>query len=212
MGAIGKLMAKDLGPILFQKTVTGINGNIVSLSNDAQIEAEWIINATAKQDSIFNQNDNGEKDFLGTTTLYLKGKRQASVSKSIVLIADPTSQILHFSFPSEVQNAYAPDGYSLCSISLKWKGITQNPQKLTEHIVLDLSKHYPSIDWKQFDYLAHFDIPFALPKWESGNEETFKVNQNRISIGDHLAYPSINGALRSGREAGEYVVSKLKTQ
>jgi hypothetical protein len=77
---------------------------------------------------------------------------------------------------------------------------------------LDLSKHYPSIDWKQFDYLAHFDIPFALPKWESGNEETFKVNQNRISIGDYLAYPSINGALRSGREAGEYVVSKLKTQ
>jgi predicted NAD/FAD-binding protein len=89
MGAIGKLMAKDLGSILSQQTVTGINGNMVSLTNGTQIETDWIINATGKQDSIFNQNDNGEMDFLGTTTLYLKGKRQVAVSKSIVLIADP---------------------------------------------------------------------------------------------------------------------------
>ena len=210
MGEIGNLMAKQLVEIRFEETVKNIVGHAVMLKSGISIEAEWIVNATGKQDLIFDHKTPNPADFRGTTTLYLKGKWQSGVSKSIVLIADPDSPILHFSFPSEVQKTYAPNGYCLCSVTLKWKGISPDTEKLAASTLKDLAKHYTSIDWNQFIYLAHFDIPYALPKWESGNESTFLVEQNRITIGDHVAYPSINGALRSGREGAEYLIRKIK--
>jgi len=210
MGEIGTLMAKDLANILYGEKVAKIEVNTAFLETGKQIEAEWIINATGKQDLIFNTESSNQREFRGATTLYLKAEKQPELSKSIVLIGDSESPVLHFSFPSEVQKLYAPEGYCLCSVSIKWKGITEDHENLATSILIELSKHYPSINWQEFSYLAHFDIPYALPKWQSGNKQTFLVDKNRITIGDHVAYPSINGALRSGREAAEYVIKKIK--
>lgn len=39
----------------------------------------------------------------------------------------------------------------------------------------------------------------------------FEVEDGLVRIGDHCTYPSINGALRSGREAGEWLLEQIKS-
>ena len=210
MGQIAKSMTTTSGEILFGEEATSIVNNTILLKSGKEIEAKWIVNATGKEDVVFGGYVKNDNEFRSATTVYLKGPKLTTSLKSLVLVGNPESSILHFSFPSEIQKNYAPEGFSLCSVSLKWSGLNLDPLELTEKILKELSLEYPDISWSGYSYLAHFDIPYALPKWTTGNESTFTVLDHRIVIGDHVAYPSINGALKSGREAGEFLRKQIQ--
>jgi len=212
MGEIGNQMALQAGPILYNEQVTDLKDNLILFESGKQFEADWIINATGMEDVVAPKQKTNAANFRGTSTYYFSSDFVAHLPKSIVLIADPKSFILHFCFPSAIQKSYAPKGKSLCSVTLNWHGPSENPTEMATKIIEELLIQYTSVNWNAFSFLAHFDIPFALPKWETGNEKTYIVEGNRLTIGDHVSYPSINGALRSGREAAQFLIAEIENQ
>jgi hypothetical protein len=200
MAGLPSLMAATAGEIRFQTKVLEIREGVLILENGEMIEADWIVDARSFQDK--GQAGN----FRSTTTLYLEGPAQAVLPKSLVLNENPDSPILHFCFPSAIQPGYAPEGRSLCSLTLhKHLPSEENPMAI---LLPQLQTLFPQVNWKAFSLLAIVDIPFALPAFPENNSMSFRVEGRKIAIGDHCLYPSLNGALRSGRESAEWLSEK----
>jgi protoporphyrinogen oxidase len=207
MALFPQTLAKNAGTIFLNDEITQLSQNQVLLKSGKTVDFNFIVFANGQQHEKMEDNQ-----YFGTSTFYFAGMDQESIPSSLLLQGNENSRILHFCFPSKIQPNYAPKGKALCSVTLNWAGNIQNPAQVADEILIELSEVFPSVNWSTFSFLKHFDIPKALPKWESGNKETWKVNENQVFIGDYLAYPSINGALRSGREAGEWISNQLKNQ
>lgn len=201
MAALPALMAKTAGEIRLNTPVREINEGTILLENKEILETDWIVDARSFQDK-------GEKgNFRNTLTLYLEGPAQKDLPQSLILNADPFSPILHFCFPSAIQNSYAPPGKCLCSITLS----SPLPPEEDAMAVMrsGLQAIYPKVNWEEFSLLETIEIPYALPAFPQGNSLAFRTEGRKLSIGDHCIYPSLNGALRSGREAAEWLIGKI---
>jgi predicted NAD/FAD-dependent oxidoreductase len=53
--------------------------------------------------------------------------------------------------------------------------------------------------------LKTYKIPEALPQFfaDSPTENNLKLNENLYRCGDYTAYPSLNAAMKTGREVAE---------
>ncbi len=201
MAGLPRLMAATAGEIRFHNKVAEIRESALTLENGEIIQAEWIIDARSFQD----KGQTG--DFKSALTLYLEGPAQADLPKSLVLNGNPASPVLHFCFPSAIQPAYAPEGKSLCSVTLS-QALPPGSDPVA-YLRPQLQSLYPRVPWSSFSLLAIMEIPFALPAFPENNTEAFRVEGKKITIGDHCLYPSLNAALRSGREAAEWLSGKV---
>ncbi len=56
-----------------------------------------------------------------------------------------------------------------------------------------------------WQHLKTYKIPQALPQFfqNSSVEDNLKINEYTYRCGDYTAYPSLNAAMKTGREAAE---------
>jgi phytoene dehydrogenase-like protein len=199
MAALPETMAKSAGDIRFQARVASLKSGQIVLESGEILEADWVVDARP-----FQEKDPKMKG-RSTVTVYLEGPFQKNLPQCLVLNGNKNSSILHFSFPSAVQPTYAPEGKCLCSITFLEKPGTRN---FLPDLQNELTLLYPKINWLAFQCLEVISVPHALPTFSTASKMTFEVEERLIRIGDHCTYPSINGALRSGREAGEWLLGK----
>jgi len=191
-GLASKLKNQD--SIRLNYEVTNISDSQVNCRNGKIFQSSFIIDSTGQSSKLNNK-------FRSTTTVYLKGPVNKEITSSLVLNGNQDGNILHFCFPSAVQPGYAPTGNSLCSVTLSNPSADPN----IPAILKELKQLLPDIDWEKWTYLHHFFIPKAIPEHQSGPKTHFRQEGNTFFVGDIESYPSINGAMRSGREAAEKI-------
>jgi predicted NAD/FAD-dependent oxidoreductase len=111
------------------------------------------------------------------------------------LVAD--EHLLHFTCLSDVNPALAPKGSALYSAT-SLKNSTELEVKKA------LVKQLPG---QKLTFIHSFDIPHSLQ-----NVDDYEVVRNAAKgirlAGDYLQFPSLQGALVSGREAAEEILGR----
>lgn len=132
---------------------------------------------------------------LASKTVYFSAKKTEKEPALLRLVGE--QHLLHFTCLTDVNPELAPKGKALYSAT-SLQGSSEKEVKEA------LEKQLPGIKLSLID---SFDIPHSLQKVEA--YETVKNAANGIVLaGDYLEFPSLQGALFSGRKAAEEILAR----
>jgi phytoene dehydrogenase-like protein len=140
----------------------------------------------------------------GTTCLYFAAPEPPYEDALITLKGDRKGLIKNLCVPSNVAPSYAPKGSALISVSIPGNQIPG--ETVTARVRTELG------DWfgpqtEKWRFLKSYHLPCSLPAAPRGHifpeEEAHPV---RV-CGDFLSSASIEGAIRSGREAADAILA-----
>ena len=137
-------------------------------------------------------------DFSGTLsskTFYFSAK--TSVKQPALLRLVGEDHLLHFACLTDVNPGLAPNGKSLYSAT----SLTESSEK---EVKAALEKQLPG---QKLTSIASFDIPHSL-QLVDGYEAIKKSSNGIVLAGDYLEFPSLQGALYSGRKAAEEILAR----
>ncbi len=202
MQAIPEQIASYLSPnqIRLNTPVKKIDGQTIFLENGETIEAEKIVVATDGTAAAKLLGNEVKTNFNGTVCLYFESDKSLQMSGESYLIINSNSHELidHILVMSDVVPNYAPEGKTLISVNL-----IGNKEFTREKVQAELTKWFGNgDDWR---HLKTYNIPEALPQFfqDSATENTLKINEYTYRCGDYTAYPSLNAAMKTGREVAE---------
>jgi phytoene dehydrogenase-like protein len=132
---------------------------------------------------------------LGSKTYYFSAK--SSVKQPALLRLVGEEHLLHFTCLTDVNPGLAPKGKSLYSAT----SLTKSSEK---EVKAALEKQLPG---QKLTLIDSFDIPHSLQQVD-GYEAIRKSSNGIVLAGDYLEFPSLQGALFSGRKAAEEVLAK----
>jgi phytoene dehydrogenase-like protein len=132
---------------------------------------------------------------LASKTFYFYSNKSAPQPPLLRLISD--ENLLHFTCLTDVNPGLAPDWIALYSATS-----LRNSSK--EEVKLALEKHLFGVELR---FLEEFDLPHSLQAVDA--YDSIKKAANGIVLaGDYLQFPSLQGALASGREAAEEILGR----
>lgn len=132
---------------------------------------------------------------LGSKTFYFSAK--SSVKQPALLRLVGEEHLLHFTCLSDVNPGLAPEGKSLYSAT----SLTESSEK---EVKTALEKQLPG---QKLTFITSFDIPHSLQRVD-GYEAIKKSSNGIVLAGDYLEFPSLQGALYSGRKAAEEILAR----
>ena len=206
MQAIPEQIAGHLSPeqIRLNTPVKEIGGKIVYLENGETIEADIIVLATDAQSAAQLLGEELKVEFNGTVCLYFETDAQLELNGAPYLIINSNQNELidHLLVASDVVPSCAPAGKTLISVNIVG-GKAVADDLLEENTQAELSQWFGSkIVWR---HLKTYRIPNALPQYiqNSPIDIELKINEYTYRCGDYTAYPSLNAAMKTGREVAE---------
>ncbi len=211
MQAIPEQIASQLSAnqIRLQTAVEKIEGKIVYLKNGETITADTIVVATDAfaADRLLGRTQ--RTTYNSTDCLYFSCDTPFELFEIPYLIinANEAELIHHIVILSAFAPTYAPAGKVLISVSLVGKN-SFSEIELTEKIQQELQQWFgKKYAWQ---HLRTYRIPEALPQYfEAPSSNTsLKINDYMYQCGDHTAYPSLNAAMKTGREVAEMILHK----
>ena len=118
----------------------------------------------------------------------------------------PNSLVHNVAFPAEISSAVAPSGQGLISVSTHGEhGLSDD--ELTARLRTELAAWFgPTAELWQ--HLRTYRIPQALPAYGPGQpvQQSLRLTDTLLRCGDWVAYPSLNAALGTGRQAAEMLL------
>ncbi|MCU0354781.1 MAG: FAD-dependent oxidoreductase [Cytophagales bacterium] len=205
--AIPEQLAVQLPPgsIRLNASVQAVEGRMVRLQNGEAIESEAVVVATdaAGAARLLGQP---EVKFNATECLYFAATASPLPQPMLALNADNDGVVNHVAVLTDVVPEYAPAGQALISANVV--GESGLPEaELAAQVQRELTQWFGSAaaTWR---HLRTYRIPHALPQYfpDSSPALPLKINDFTYRCGDYTAYPSLNGAMRSGREVAEQLV------
>jgi len=146
--------------------------------------------------------------FTTCTYFAAEGHSPGRGDKLLRLNASDSSVVHNVSFPSDVSPAYAPAGQTLVSVS------THGERHLSE-AELNAGIQQELVAWfgpaaRQWRHLRTYRIPAALPVYLAGQppQQPLVLADGLYRCGDWASYPSLNGALATGREVAELLIAQ----
>ena len=126
--------------------------------------------------------------------------------KLLRLNATPGALAHNVAFPADVSGTYAPAGRSLISVSTHGER-SLSEEELTARLREELAAWFGPAA-RQWEHLRTYRIAAALPVYPAGQlpQQPLKLADNLYRCGDWAAYPSLNGALATGREVAEMII------
>jgi hypothetical protein len=144
--------------------------------------------------------------FNGTDCLYFTCDEPFELfDKPYLIINANTDELIdHLLVLSACVPSYAPKGKTLISVSLVNKPFTsvENMEKAVER---ELTKWFGNSNkWK---HLRTYHNPQALTNFteSQARKPKLQLSENLNRCGDYLAYPSLNAAMKTGREVAEMI-------
>eukprot|EP00392_Amoebophrya_sp_AT5.2_P011822 g11912.t1 len=137
------------------------------------------------------------------------------------LLAPRPFRVTNVGFPSVVQRSYAPPGRHLMAATLMLtttrdgdddKAAEFPPESwVLEQVCTMLGIGVVSAALKGWKFLKRFVIPFHQPHHGCGvfEPEQLLIGGSIVCCGDYTCDPTLDGAMRSGRRAAEYVKEQL---
>jgi phytoene dehydrogenase-like protein len=132
---------------------------------------------------------------LGSKTFYFSAK--SSVKQPALLRLVGEEHLLHFTCLTDVNIGLAPKGKSLYSAT----SLTKSSEK---EVQAALEKQLPGL---KLTLIASFYIPHSLQKVD-GYVAIKNAANGIVLAGDYLEFPSLQGALYSGRKAAEEILAR----
>ena len=132
---------------------------------------------------------------LCSKTFYFSAK--SSVKQPALLRLVGEEHLLHFTCLTDVNPGLAPKGKSLYSAT----SLTKSSEKEVKAV---LEKQLPG---QKLTFIASFDIPHSL-QLVDGYDAIRKSSNGIVLAGDYLEFPSLQGALYSGRKAAEEILAR----
>lgn len=204
MQAIPEQIASQLAPaqIRLNAPVRKIAGKTIYLENGEILAAEKIVLATDALSAAKLLGKKAQTEFNGTICMYFESEKKLEMSDKPYLIINSNDDepIDHILPVSDVAPAYAPHGKTLISVNF-----VGNSDVSEERAQVELSKWFGrNYDWR---HLKTYKIPHALPQFfgHSKIENDLKVSDFMYRCGDYTAYPSLNAAMKTGREVAEMI-------
>jgi protoporphyrinogen oxidase len=219
--------------IRLQNSVTSLEGTRIGLSSGQSIQADSVLIATESDAATRLLGDKSmeslKTNWNGTLNLYYSSSpiTQSSRFKYLHLRGNDSGPIQTATVLSATAPSYAPPDRSLISVSIALPNETsQTKQGPTRQ---------PALEWKDWDkidrmvkpqvkrwfaaedlkLLAVYQIPFGLPARKldpviRSPRASDHGGPDRVWIaGDHMATPSIEGAMSSGLRAAQAVLPTL---
>ncbi len=199
MQAIPEQIAAHLSPnqIRLNTPVKKIAGKTLYLENNETIEADKIILATDAITAAKLLGGESKVKFNGTVCLYFESHLPLNLHGEPYLIINSNSDELidHILVISDVTASYAPTGKTLISVN-----IIGNKDVSEENVQAELIKWFGRENVWQ--HLKTYKISEALPEFfqDSAADNDLKINDHTYRCGDYTAYPSLNAAMKTGRE------------
>jgi phytoene dehydrogenase-like protein len=196
MQAIPDQMASWLpvDKLKLNKEITALDAKSITLKSGEIIEGEAVILAVDLPVVAKLLNENIPAT-LGSKTFYFSAK--SSVKQPALLRLVGEEHLLHFTCLTDVNPGLAPKGKSLYSAT-SLGGSSEKEVKAA------LEKQLPG---QKLTLVSSFDIPHSLQQVD-GYEAIRKSSNGIVLAGDYLEFPSLQGALYSGRKAAEEVLAK----
>lgn len=190
-----KIAEPFVNNIMLNTDVVSWNSKLVITDHYEKIQTEQVVCAFDTQSTDRNYNS-------ATTYYFSVSKSTKSLShKWIVLIPETLNlKINHVVNLSQVNPNYSRSNEDLISVSVLESGHTT-----TEEIQSQLSQIFKDADFK---FVTKTFVAKALPATDILNTYA-EIVDDIIYCGDHLANPSINGALKSGRIAANLVLGRI---
>ena len=211
MQAIPEQIASYLSPnqIRLLTSVEKIEGKTVCLSNGETITAETIVIATDAfaADRLLGRSQ--RTTYNSTDCLYFTCEIpfQLFDIPYLIINANQDELIHHIVDLSAFAPTYAPEGKVLISVSLVGKN-SFSEIELMEKVQKELTQWFgKKYIW---EHLRTYRIPEALPQYfeQPSPNDSLKINDFIYQCGDHTAYPSLNAAMKTGREVAEMILHK----
>ncbi len=211
MQAIPEQMASYLSPnqIRLQTRVEKIEGKKVVLENGETLTADTIVIATDAYAADRLLGRSQRTTYNSTDCLYFTCDTPFELFNIPYLIinANEDEIIHHIVDLSTFAPSYAPEGKALISVSVVGKN-TFSENELLEKVQQELQQWFG--EKYKWQHLRTYRIPEALPQYfdQRSANSSLKINDFMYQCGDHTAYPSLNAAMKTGREVAEMIVQK----
>jgi phytoene dehydrogenase-like protein len=202
MQAIPEQIAGNLSAdqIRLNTSAKEIDGKTVRLENGETLEADKIVVATDARTAAKLLGENTDVEFNGTTCMYFESDSPLELEGKPYLIINSNSDELidHVFQASDAVPGYAPPGKTLISVSL-----VGNKKVSEEQVSAELAEWFGKE--KVWRHLKTYKIPEALPQYfqNSTVENDLKINEDTYRCGDYTAYPSLNAAMKTGRQVAQ---------
>ena len=207
MQAIPEQMAAKLpaGTLRLNTKVAKIDGSNVYLADGQVLSAKTVVVATDAHQADILLGRKQDREYNVTTCTYFAANRSPLKEKMLALNPNRLSVVHNLCIPSDIAPAYAPAGKALISVSTQGLDLFDE-KKLTEHIALELAVWFGE-EVKTWQHLRTYHLPEALVKYPA-NAPTcnLKTGPNLYECGDHVAYPSLNAAMATGRAVADMIV------
>ena len=202
MQKIPEQIAQSLDPrqIRLNAKVEKIEGQTIRLETGETLAAEKIVLATDELTAARLLGLETAAQFNGTACFYFAGDAPLAFEDEpyLMINANQNEKINHLLNVSAAVPSYAPAGKTLLSVNVVGEKTVDEKE-----IEKELKKWFgEKINWR---HLKTYRIKHALPQFlpTSAPSPELKINEFLYRCGDYAAYPSLNGAMKTGRLVAE---------
>ena len=205
MGAISEQLADRLpsGTIRYGADVTSAAVDHVVV-DDSKVEASAVVLATDAADAARLTGDEVEDRGSNRVTTWWFAAPEPPVHRPVIVLGEPSSPINNLAVMTQVSEQYSTDGRALIAVS------TPGADATDEDVIRTLKDWFGAMT-DEWEPLRTDRIPRAQPVQPLGvdPDQPVRLASGLFVAGDHRQNASIDGALLSGRRAGEAVAAKL---
>ena len=218
MGAIPRQLADALPAeaVRLGQRVVSLEADHVALADGHRIDAAAVVVATDGRSAHQLAGTPDPEGWNSTTTLYFAAKKPPIAEPTIMLDGVGDGPVLHMCVPSNVQPSYAPAGQSLVSVSVLGLPSEGDDELLVARVCDQLAGWFGD-EVTAWRHLRTYRIPYAQPRIPStapglARAGVREIRPGLLVCGDHLATPSIQGAMLSGRRAAEALLASAELE
>lgn len=192
MGDLIKLIAEPIPSenIKLNTKIEAIQGTRLTFDSGESTSFDKIIDA---------RNSNSQQQWNGTRCFYFSCDKMSKKDLGYLHLNPNGKVVRHVAFLNRINPNYSPDGKELLSVTVKIEDHSSE-----KDVIKELEQMFPN-DLKNLNFIRVFDIPESLPIFSGELKEIEENELGHIIIGDSTQYPSINGAIASGRMAADLV-------
>ncbi len=211
MGAIPRQMAMRLpeDAVRTGARVAAIAPGCVTLDSGETLETDTVVLAVAGPPAARLHEGIADPGSRSAICVYFATESPPVKEPVLVLDGDGTGPVNHLAVPSLVSRSYAPEGSHLVSATVIGPREEDDDALLT--LVRKQMTEWFGADVETWRHLRTYRIAHALPIRRVGDlgfpPRPVCLDRGLFACGDHLEYPSIDGALASGHRAAEAIMA-----